>query len=404
MCKLHWPLLKAAGLYRISAMSTLPNQPNQEADSKSQPQSDSARPQETSSTQSVPPPGSLPATTGTRRARWPRWLLGSLVSIALLLAVLFGVRQYFMVEQLTRQTAEALTTATEARVLAQQGQVREQDLIARQAVLDARLNDTALQRSQLESLMQSLSRSRDEFLIADIESTLRLAQEHTQLSGSSVPMLAALRSLQRRLHAASAQFAPVQRAVTQDLARIESTSFLDTPALLARLNGLLRLADEVPLANAMARAGTAPPSPAKARTSDTAAVNTAPAADWTQRLNAWWQRQWAYASETLRGLVRVSRIDGPEAALLAPDEAFFLRENLQLLLLNARQALLARQPEAARLDLLRAESLLKKYFDPNAATTRQMLELLHGAQLQVQNLTLPRADATLAALAAWVAR
>src|SRR5262245_44948780 len=105
-----------AGLYRINAMSTLPNQPNQEADSKSPSQADSARPQETSSTQSVPPL----AATGMRKARWPWWLLGSLVGIALLLMVLLGVRQYFVVEHLTRQASEALTTATEARVLAQQ--------------------------------------------------------------------------------------------------------------------------------------------------------------------------------------------------------------------------------------------------------------------------------------------
>ena len=37
------------------------------------------------------------------------------------------------------------------------------------------------------------------------------------------------------------------------------------------------------------------------------------------------------------------RIDQPEAMLLAPDQAFFLRENLKLRLLNARLALLARR-------------------------------------------------------------
>jgi uroporphyrin-3 C-methyltransferase len=43
----------------------------------------------------------------------------------------------------------------------------------------------------------------------------------------------------------------------------------------------------------------------------------------------------------VRDLVRVTRVDEPEAALLAPEQAFFLRENLKLRLLNARLALLS---------------------------------------------------------------
>ncbi len=49
-----------------------------------------------------------------------------------------------------------------------------------------------------------------------------------------------------------------------------------------------------------------------------------------------------------RELVRVSRIDQPEAALLAPEQVFFLRENIKLRLLNARLGLLARQMEQAQ--------------------------------------------------------
>ena len=50
-----------------------------------------------------------------------------------------------------------------------------------------------------------------------------------------------------------------------------------------------------------------------------------------------------------RGLLRVSRIDSPEAALLAPEQGFFLRENIKLKLLNARLSLLARQGDTHRI-------------------------------------------------------
>ena len=51
-----------------------------------------------------------------------------------------------------------------------------------------------MQRQQLDELMQSLSRSRDENLVVDIESALRLAQQQAQLTGSAEPLLAALRT------------------------------------------------------------------------------------------------------------------------------------------------------------------------------------------------------------------
>ena len=40
----------------------------------------------------------------------------------------------------------------------------------------------SLQRNQLEELMQSMSRSRDENLVADIESSVRMAQQQAELS------------------------------------------------------------------------------------------------------------------------------------------------------------------------------------------------------------------------------
>ena len=73
-------------------------------------------------------------------------------------------------------------------------------------------------------------------------------------------------------------------------------------------------------------------------------------------------------------LLRVSRIDQPEAALLSPEQSFFLRENLKFKLLNARLGLLARQFESARADLSAASMALNKYFDPAARRT----QVAHG--------------------------
>jgi uroporphyrin-III C-methyltransferase len=98
-------------------------------------------------------------------------------------------------------------------------------------------------------------------------------------------------------------------------------------------------------------------------------------------------------------LLRVSRIDQPEAALLAPEQAFFLRENFKLRLLNARLSLLSRQTEAARSDLVAANAWLLKYFDASSRKTQLAAQSLQQIQGQLKTSELPRLDETMTALA-----
>lgn len=100
----------------------------------------------------------------------------------------------------------------------------------------------------------------------------------------------------------------------------------------------------------------------------------------------------------MRNLVRLSRIEHPEAALLSPDQSFFVRENFKLRLLNARLGLLARQLDAARSDLAGVAAALHTYFDPSSRKTQVAAELLRQLQGQMKTLDLPRVDDTLAAL------
>ena len=103
--------------------------------------------------------------------------------------------------------------------------------------------------------------------------------------------------------------------------------------------------------------------------------------------------------QEVKGLVRVSRIDAPEAMLVAPEQAFFLRENLKLRLLNARLALLSRQFDTAQGDLREAQNVLERYFDRGARRVAAAGELLRTVTGQARLVSVPRPDATLAAIA-----
>ncbi len=312
--------------------------------------------------------------------------LGALVASLLLWQKLSDIQ-----EQLARQSADSGATAVEARTLARQAQELARETASRQAVAESRLGEVALQRAQLEELMQSLTRSRDENLVFDIEAALRLAQQQSQLTLSPEPLLAALRGAEQRLaRSGHPRLVRVRAAITRDIERVKAASVADVPSLLIRMDELARMVDELPVANAVGPAASA----AAART----ASSPAP-----QASAAWWERSlWAVAEEARR-LMRVSRIDQPEAALLSPEQSFFLRENLKLKLLNARLSLLARQSDLARADLAAAAQAMTRYFDASARRTQAASAVLQDLQTQLRRVDLPRIDETLALLDATAA-
>jgi uroporphyrin-3 C-methyltransferase len=102
----------------------------------------------------------------------------------------------------------------------------------------------------------------------------------------------------------------------------------------------------------------------------------------------------------VRSLVRVTRIENPEAVLVTPEQAFFVRENLKLRLLNARLALLSRQFDTAQSDLRDAQAALERYFDRSSKRVAATSDLVRQVASQSRLVTVPRPDDTLAALAA----
>lgn len=330
----------------------------------------------------VAPPAA--GSAGVVVARGMLYFIVILAALALAASGLLWQKLANIQERLARQSADAGSTALEARAAARQAQELARDTAARLALTETRLSEVSLQRSQLEELIQSLSRSRDENLVVDIESALRLAQQQAQLTGSAEPLLAALRSADQRLErSGQPRLSRARAAIARDMDRVRAASVSDVPGLLVKLDELARLADDLPLANTVGpQATTAPAAPRKP---------PAPL--------AWWERALAEVREEARNLLRVSRIDEPEAMLLAPEQAFFVRENLKLKLLNARLGLLARQTEAARADVAGAALALRKYFDPSSRRTQAAVSLLQQVQGQLRTVELPRIDESLAVLA-----
>ena len=336
-------------------------------------------------TKAVPAPEPAKAVPTAPSSRWLVAVVGAVAVIALAVSVLLWQKLSRIQEQLARQSADTGLQALEAKTWAKQAQETVQDSAARVSLMEARISEVALQRTQLEELMQSLSRSRDETLVVDIESALRIAQQQAQMTGSTEPLLAALQSAQKRVQrAAQPRLTPVVRALENDLERLKSLPAFDIPGLMTKLDEGVALLDGLALTNAP-------------RVSQSQIRQQAEATG-EQTPPTWWMNGLTRMADEIKGLVRVSRIDAPEAALISPEQAFFLRENLKLKLLNARLGLLSRQKEGVRNDLGAAAVLVRRYAEPQSRRTTQMLQLLEQTSEQVRTSELPRIEASLAAL------
>lgn len=347
----------------------------------------------------------------------PTWLPPLAAGLAVLSLAALGLawqgqtRLKELEQELVRRQSASQGEASEARSLARQAQDLTRDTAAKTALLEARLAEVALQRGQLEELMQSMSRSRDENVIGDIEASLRVALQQSSITGSAEPLVAALRQADERLQRyKQPRLEGVRRAVVRDLDRVKAVSVVDVSTLAIRLDEVVRLLDELPLLAAADKSGgePAPASRGAVRTTAPAAKPASAAASagegllgqWLElagdRWRLWSGQVWSEA----KSLLRVTRIEHPEAMLLAPDQAYFLRENLKLRLLNARLALLSRQYDTAQADLRETQLLLERYFDARSRKVASASELLRQVLGQARQVSVPRPDDTLAALAA----
>ena len=318
-------------------------------------------------------------------------------SLAAVLAVVAGVslviawktsqRVESIEKELVLRLDEGQKQSSQAQMLAKQSQEGVLAASAKVALLEARLAEVAIQRTQLEDLMRSMSRSRDENLLVDIDTGLRVAMQQTAITGSAEPLVAMLKQADERLaRYDQPRLEGVRRAIARDLDRVKSVSAPDIPSLSIKLDEAVRLIDELPLlSNAQA------PVPAVAP-----AVLPAWWPDWNASWKAISERVWL----EVKSLVRVTRIDHPEAMLLSPDNAFFVRENVKLRLLNARLALLSRQFDTAQRDLQVVQATLERYFDRNSRRTVLALDLVRQVSSMARQVATPKPDDTLVALAA----
>jgi uncharacterized protein HemX len=208
----------------------------------------------------------------------------------------------------------------------------------------------------LAVLRAQIGRSQDEWVLAEVQYLLHVANQRAQLQRDTLTAAEALRSADQRLQTlADPGFNAVREQIAREIAALEAVAQPDLAGITLTLDTLAAQVAQWPLKDRRAP---------RSLTDTTSASTPAPAGDWRSKLETVLANVW----DALRSLVVVRRNDAPVAPLLAPEQQFFLHENLRLQLSIARLAALQGGTASYRASLKTATAWLQKHFADDAPT------------------------------------
>lgn len=280
--------------------------------------------------------------------------------------------------ELAQRVRDIEGDSRDARLSAKQAQDAMREALAKVAQLDLRLSEYQNHQSSLEGLYQELSHSRDEWVVAEIEQVLAIAAQQLQLVGNVPVALSALQAADSRLaRSGRPQFLPLRKAFARDIERLKAAPEVDVPGIAAKIDQMIGGVDALPLAQDMR-----PQAPVQEKATS----------------ESLWSRLVEGFLAELRKVVRIQKMDTQDPGLMAPSQAYFLRENLKLRLLNARIALLSREQAAYRSDLDVAAAWLARYVDTRSGAAASMAGTLKTLRATAATPMFPTMSESLAAV------
>jgi uroporphyrin-III C-methyltransferase len=315
-------------------------------------------------------------------SRWPALIALILSIIALILVVYLGW-QGWQWRQGNAQALQHISAQVESAQADGQAQLtQELDSLQQQMAAFKTQAQTdksgidALQERLTQSIQQVMSRqqsSRKDWLLAEVEYLLRLANQRVLMEQTADGALKLLKSADLILKETDdVSIYEVRKALAADIAALESVPRLDTEGAFLQLGALNTQVDRLSLVPVTNKREL--PALLEQITPDSVSES------WTQGLKA----SLDGAMSKFEQLIVIQHRDEPVEPLLSPEQHFFLQQNLHLMLEQAQLALLQRKQNAYDSALGKAENWIDTYFDPQDATTNALLRgIAELRQLQV---------------------
>ncbi|QFI39502.1 hypothetical protein FR932_17510 [Moritella marina ATCC 15381] len=220
-----------------------------------------------------------------------------------------------------------------------------------------------LTNSQLETVQLAIAnlkmRNPNEWMLAEAEYLIRIAGRKIALEQDVDTSLALLSSASRRLTQLNdPSLLPLRKVIEQDIATLTKLPRIDHDGLA------LKLAIQAEEVDNLVLAGLTRPDIIK--TDKELSSNSS---DWKENLTKSWQSFSA-------NFITIRRQDNSVDALLSPQTAWYLTENLKTQLLQAELAVYRQDQAKFKLTLKTANAWIKRYYDVNQPATKAMLTTL----------------------------
>ncbi|MFW9610647.1 MAG: uroporphyrinogen-III C-methyltransferase [Fluviibacter sp.] len=291
-----------------------------------------------------------------RTSRKPR-TIGRWVIVLLLLVIIgMGVQQLAAVRFWETLDNEA-------------GQIATVD--GRLAALEAAVADQNRLRDDIRQMQESLQQERALLSLDRVEQQIDAGWQIWVGTGDPKILMVTLEKAQRSLaNQTDAAAQALRLALGQDLSTLKSQQTVDLRAAIESIDAVIASIDRLPLIQdrRVLKVETGVTASPKVEAPAAATLLEQSRQIATELADELWQ--------TIRGMIRVQRLDHAEAALIAPEQKVFLQQGLRLLLLDARHALIQRNTPVYQQTLAQARAWIVKYTDGADALVREDLAAL----------------------------
>jgi len=261
------------------------------------------------------------------------------------------------------------------------------DIIAQSRTLSEQLTT---HRKQIEhnarQLAQVGGQSRTDWLMAEAEYLMRLANQRFNMEKDFIGAEAILTAANSVLaETDDPGLYIVRQQLAKDILALQQVPHVDIEGIYLQIEALIDLSNKLDQSHYL--------------TQNEEVLSAALALDDTVPANTEESRFSQLLNQTLnevKQLIIIRRLDEPVAPLLAPEQIYYLKQNLRLMLEQAELALLDRNQQMYEHSLKKAEEWVQTYFLANRDDTALILSTLKSLKEKELNPYLPDISQSLA--------
>ncbi len=228
----------------------------------------------------------------------------------------------------------------------------------------------------LQSITEKLGRNSVAWRMAEVEYLLTVANHRLSLAQDRQTAISIFETADSRLEAiADPSLLKVRREIASELTALRAMPVVDIPGLALQIGSLAESVEQLPLMDQKRLAV------ASEKREGTSSVE--------------WQEIPSVVWKDIKSLVQVRRHQQPTEPLLAPQQAWFLYQNLQLKLEQARLAVLKQNTAVFAQSLEEVSQWLSSYFEAESAAVISMQETVKNLRTIELQPTIPDVSGSL---------